>query len=571
MLAMGARTRRFTGLARVSGKATAVVVCAVMLLAGCGGSAGSASDSSTPVIRGDVATSAPTVAVPGAPAAPTGAAGDGKVTVTVAAGSSGGTPTSYIVTAVSTTKTCTVTGATGGSCDVAGLTNGTPYTFTAIATNEGGASGVSVASSAVTPVAAATTATVRTVTFVSLCCGVWRSYRQSASTPTALMPNAFVNPGSSFLGWNTKNDGRGVWYADGEVFPFSSDTELISIWGKPGQPYKIIAKLEGPATGSVSFLAAPNPDGTPAASMNYVLGVGRSGGRTFAERTVSVPGTYLFDLPPDPTYYFYVQFAGTPWPSTPASLEVPAVVSFNANGGTGTMANQTSSKQALLTANAFTRPGYVFDGWSLSPTGGLRFGDGTGYEFLASITVYARWAPAAQSTVTFNANGGTGTMANQSTNVATALTANAFTRSGYVFDGWATTSNGSNAYANGASFPFTANATLYARWAAVPSTVTTQTATVPGAPGLTSLSRRSKTEVWVTFSAPSSTGGVPITGYTVTATRNGVDVTQSFPAQAGTVSVGPLTRYAVYTFTVRALNSFGTSAPSNAKNFRVDR
>jgi hypothetical protein len=101
------------------------------------------------------------------------------------------------------------------------------------------------------------------------------------------------------------------------------------------------------------------------------------------------------------------------------------------------------------------------------------------------------------------------------------------------------------------------------------STVTAPAATVPGAPGLTSLSRRSKTEVWVTFSAPSSDGGKPITGYTVTATRNGVNVTQSFPAEAGRVSVGPLTRYAVYTFTVRAVNSVGTSGPSNASRFTV--
>jgi hypothetical protein len=56
---------------------------------------------------------------------------------------------------------------------------------------------------------------------------------------------------------------------------------------------------------------------------------------------------------------------------------------------------------------------------------------------------------------------------------------------------------------------------------------------------------------------------------TVTATRNGVDVTQPFPKQAGTVSVGPLTRYALYTFTVRGVNSVGTSTPSNASGFRV--
>ncbi len=37
------------------------------------------------------------------------------------------------------------------------------------------------------------------------------------------------------------------------------------------------------------------------------------------------------------------------------------------------------------------------------------------------------------------------------------------------------------------------------------------------------------------------------------------------------MSVGPLTRYAYYTFTVRAVDSVGTSKPSNAGGFTVDR
>ena len=45
----------------------------------------------------------------------------------------------------------------------------------------------------------------------------------------------------------------------------------------------------------------------------------------------------------------------------------------------------------------------------------------------------------------------------------------------------------------------------------------------------------------------------------------------AFPEEAGKVSVGPLTRYAYYTFTVRAVDSVGTSKPSNAGGFTVDR
>ena len=50
-------------------------------------------------------------------------------------------------------------------------------------------------------------------------------------------------------------------------------------------------------------------------------------------------------------------------------------------------------------------------------------------------------------------------------NVPTALTADAFTRTGYTFKGWNTVAGGTGtSYANGATYPFTASVTLYAQW-----------------------------------------------------------------------------------------------------------
>ncbi len=77
------------------------------------------------------------------------------------------------------------------------------------------------------------------------------------------------------------------------------------------------------------------------------------------------------------------------------------------------------------------------------------------------------------SVVTFNANGGSGTMAAQSSLTATTLTPNAFTRGGFTFAGWNTAANGSGtSYANSASFPFTADTALYAQWTASSFAVT---------------------------------------------------------------------------------------------------
>lgn len=68
---------------------------------------------------------------------------------------------------------------------------------------------------------------------------------------------------------------------------------------------------------------------------------------------------------------------------------------------------------------------------------------------------------------TFIANGANGTMTDQSASSATALSANAFTRSGYSFAGWNTSADGSGvSYADGASYAFTSSTTLYAQWTA---------------------------------------------------------------------------------------------------------
>lgn len=88
---------------------------------------------------------------PNAPQKPTAVAGDSTATVTVAAASTGATPTSFTVTSNPDSKTCTIM-QPSLSCVVAGLTNGTSYTFTATATNTGGTSAASLASDPVTPI-----------------------------------------------------------------------------------------------------------------------------------------------------------------------------------------------------------------------------------------------------------------------------------------------------------------------------------------------------------------------------------------------------------------------------------
>lgn len=87
------------------------------------------------------------------------------------------------------------------------------------------------------------------------------------------------------------------------------------------------------------------------------------------------------------------------------------------------------------------------------------------------------WTPASPGgyTISFNANGGTGSMASQAMthDVSKNLTANAFTRKGYKFVGWATSANGAVVYADNAlvknlTTETGATVTLYAVWNYLP-------------------------------------------------------------------------------------------------------
>lgn len=82
----------------------------------------------------------------------------------------------------------------------------------------------------------------------------------------------------------------------------------------------------------------------------------------------------------------------------------------------------------------------------------------------ASISIPAL-APA---TITFNANGGSGTVPTAISTyvgVANTIPSNSLTRTGYTFNGWNTASDGSGtAYATGATITPTGDVTLYAQW-----------------------------------------------------------------------------------------------------------
>ncbi|OIQ75002.1 internalin-A precursor [mine drainage metagenome] len=300
--------------------------------------------------------------------------------------------------------------------------------------------------------------------------GVGTMAPQVANIPTALNLNTFTRVGYAFVGWNTIALGGGTAYANGGIYPFDADVTLYAQWITGA--YTVTFDANG-GTGTM----APQVASTPTA---LTLNTYTRAGYTFTGWNMAANGSStayadgaLYAFTANLTLY-------AQW------LIIPTyTVTFNANGGTGTMAPQVASGSNALTLNAFTLAGYTFTGWNtVAEGGGTAYADGALYNFVANLTLYAQWAVVVNHTVTFLANDGVGTMAPQVASVPTALTLNAFTRSGYSFTGWNTLANGTGtAFADGAVYSFAADISLYAQWTVVVVTSHTVTFMANGGTG----------------------------------------------------------------------------------------
>lgn len=133
---------------------------------------------------------------------------------------------------------------------------------------------------------------------------------------------------------------------------------------------------------------------------------------------------------------------------------------YNIDGKTGTNTIATGTKTISKGTSAKTVSFSVSFGFNLTWSGNYK---GT-LSASSSISV----AKKASYTVAYNANGGSGAPASQTKWFGTTLKLSTTkpTRTGYSFQGWATSSGGSTAYASGANYTANAGVTLYAVWKA---------------------------------------------------------------------------------------------------------
>ncbi|MCR5434014.1 MAG: InlB B-repeat-containing protein, partial [Bacteroidaceae bacterium] len=259
-----------------------------------------------------------------------------------------------------------------------------------------------------------------------------------------------------FTGWNTKANGTGTAYANGQGITATGDMTLYAQWDHR-DIYNVTFDANG-GTGSMDgqvfrkYDPSQNLSACTFTREGYIF-IGwntRANGTGTAytdEQNITVTG--------DMTLY--------------AQWREIFTVNFHANGGTGTMDSQTfvEGVPQSISSCTFTAPaGYVFVGWNTESDGsGTAYTDEQDITATGGMALYAQWREG--SIVTFDANGGTGTMANQvfGKNTRQALNVNTFTLDGYFFVAWNTKADGSGmAYADKASVAITADMTLYAQW-----------------------------------------------------------------------------------------------------------
>ena len=313
-----------------------------------------------------------------------------------------------------------------------------------------------------------------------------------------LTANGFSRTGYTFTGWNTKPDGTGTTYANQQ-----SVKNLTSVNGGVVNLYAQWKVNTYKNTISHWMFGFKNQEGNNSSKNAYNIA-----NTTFnanynskfvldASKKVTIPnGFYLINS-------FGTSSIEGAWKSYPFGTSVTQKpnnmtfeydyyptsysITYNLNGGTNNSANPSSYNVLYgVSLKNPTRKGYTFAGWYNGNTKVTGINEGKNATFTSvdqmyselskrqtgNIALTAKWTPITY-TVKYNGNGATGGSTASSTHtydVAKALTANGFSKTGYTFTGWNTKSDGSGtAYKDKQSVKNLTSVnggtvTLYAQW-----------------------------------------------------------------------------------------------------------
>ena len=295
-------------------------------------------------------------------------------------------------------------------------------------------------------------------------CDVTLSYNSSASEKSAIV----FNCGGKQVNTNgvPSPDGKG-WYSM-EINYTTNDPRPDPEPGEPDPVYYTLRynKNASDATGSMSSQSVEEDTYATVKSNGF-----NRPGYTFQGWATSPSGSVTYDpgdriyMTGDKTLYAVWQKAPDP---EPEPVEYTLSYDKNAADATGIVRSQTAEEGTSVSVknNGFTRPGYTFQGWATSPSGGVSYNPGDPYRLTGDATLYAVWQRN-QNTLHYDPNGGTGNMQDKTAdeNASISVDDNGFTRPGYDFTGWNTDPNGhGDSYAPGSNITLDTDKTLYAQW-----------------------------------------------------------------------------------------------------------
>ncbi len=293
--------------------------------------------------------------------------------------------------------------------------------------------------------------------------------------------------GYTFVGWGTTRNTTTVAYASGASYTANSNITLYAIWKKTvtitfdpngatsiGSASTTAITLSCDMWNEATSCSITSPTITASSNTPTVVGFNTSQNGTTSswsantEKSVSDSATYYAITKKDSITYTAKFNANGATLSTAEDQTCTIVASYNGHA---------QSTNCSLIAPTITRDGYTVVGYNVSAndtSNNTAYNTSTKSLMISANTNNITWYPITYKTITvsYDANGGSGTMEpstcnmyNTDTSCSVAPRVTNFTKGSYIFMGYGT-STSAVTHNPGTSYSFSSNTKLYAIWRA---------------------------------------------------------------------------------------------------------
>ena len=274
--------------------------------------------------------------------------------------------------------------------------------------------------------------------------GTMESQSAPVEHSTNLVPNAFTKEGMDFAGWALSPDGAKVYSDEGSVKDLAKEGESITLyaaWIISNKDYEIFTDVLTDVQNTFEGVAEVTKDDTTSV-VTIKLTSDIYGRLHFNDNSgkfvLDLNGKTIDPVIRDESICLNHGFGGEVTITGEGTIKKGKNNTIYASRGTLYFAVAEGYDYFTLKAGASN----VFDAKNYETK------EKNGYFKVSGDIVMTQGTSLGCYTVTFDANGGSGTMADQVIDVgeATELSANTFTYSGKVFEGWATSTDGEVVY-----------------------------------------------------------------------------------------------------------------------------